>query len=401
MRIASSGVESVIAFVAIAYDRSAKVGSQYIHCGLIRSIANLKKYDVGSAKAMKVAVDSLEPPTSLVAMNDVSMGNLQLQNGCQAFGLVRHTLGRTDDAPRRKLKAECGLKETADFSKRHPKRVLQLGGNRNGVWPKSVICCAQSLRRLFRMRRLNSFHATWTNTYGDSKLGDNRYDRRKVGLKLAMYDHIGKFALAVWTWNCRNFNDTIDLVWRRFGSGIVTYWTSRLEMFFWRLLARGTYPLWGCTSFRLASLGFQHASQSLHLGGKFGDLFLKFLAAGTIRQWRIHFHRHNITQTVGQLKYQFTPGKHVPHALQLEDRSLTLLQYLASTNPTAGGPSKGDGSDDPPAVCGPIPTRAGDYGRRRPNLFLSRFGIVVPEVWGVIPDLSTWLSLIQASHVHS
>jgi hypothetical protein len=87
------------------------------------------------------------------------------------------------------------------------------------------------------MRRLNSFHATWTNTYGYSKLGDNRYDGRKVGLKLAMYDHIGKFAFAVGTWNCRNFNDTIDLVRRRFGGGIVTCWTSRLEMFFWRLLA--------------------------------------------------------------------------------------------------------------------------------------------------------------------
>jgi hypothetical protein len=53
------------------------------------------------------------------------------------------------------------------------------------------------------------------------------------------------------------------------------------------------------------------ASQSLHLGSKFGDLFLKFLAAGTIRLWRVCFHRYNITQTVGQLKYQFTPGKHV------------------------------------------------------------------------------------------
>ena len=58
---------------------------------------------------------------------------------------------------------------------------------------------------------MNSFHATWTNANGDSKLGDNRYDRRKVGLKLAMYDHIGKFAFAVGTWNCRNFDDTIDL----------------------------------------------------------------------------------------------------------------------------------------------------------------------------------------------
>ena len=230
-------MESVIAFVAVARDCSPKVRTENIHRGLIRSVAYLKKYDVESAKAMKVAIDPLEPPTSLIAMNHVSIGNLQLQNGYRAFGLVRNALGRTYNAARRKRKAETGLKETADFSKRHPERVLQLGGNRNGVWPKSVICCAQSLRRLFRMRRLNSFHATWTNAYWDSKLGDNRYDRRKVRLKLAMYDHIGKFALADCTWNCRNFNDTIDLVWRRFGSGIVTYWTSRLEMFFWRLLA--------------------------------------------------------------------------------------------------------------------------------------------------------------------
>ena len=237
MRIASSGVESVVAFVAIAYNRSPKVRTENIRRSLIRSVAYLKKYDVESAKAMKVAVDPLEPPTSLIAMNHFSIGNLQLQNGHQAFGLVRNTLGRTDDAARRKRKAETGLKETADFSKRHPERVLQLGGNCDGVWPQCVIRRTQSLRRLLRMRRLNSFHATWTNAYGDSKLSDNRYDGRKVRLELAMYDHIGKFALAVWTWNCRNFNDTIDLVWRRFGSGIVTYWTSRLEMFFWRLLA--------------------------------------------------------------------------------------------------------------------------------------------------------------------
>lgn len=78
---------------------------------------------------------------------------------------------------------------------------------------------------------------TWTNAYGYSKLGDNRYDRRKVRLKLAMYDHFGKFAFAVRTRNCRNFNDTINLVWRRFGGELVTYWTARLEMFFCRLLA--------------------------------------------------------------------------------------------------------------------------------------------------------------------
>ena len=166
-----------------------------------------------------------------------STGNLKLQNGCQAFGHVRNTLGRTDDAARRKRKAESRLKETANFSKRHPERVLQLGGNCDGVWPQCVIRRTQSVRRLLRMRRLNSFHATWTNAYGDSKLGDNRYDRRKVGLKLAMYDHIGKLAFAVRTWNCRNFDDTIDLVWGRFGSGIVTFWTSRLEVFFRRLLA--------------------------------------------------------------------------------------------------------------------------------------------------------------------
>ena len=55
--------------------------------------------------------------------------------------------------------------------------------------------------------------------------------------QVAMYDHIGKLAFAVRTRNCRNFNDTIDLVWRRFGGGLVTYWTARLEMFFCRLLA--------------------------------------------------------------------------------------------------------------------------------------------------------------------
>ena len=36
---------------------------------------------------MKIAVDSVDPPTRLVAMNDVSMGNVQLQNGCQALDL--------------------------------------------------------------------------------------------------------------------------------------------------------------------------------------------------------------------------------------------------------------------------------------------------------------------------
>lgn len=205
---------------------------------------------------MKIAVNTLEPPPSLVGMNDISTGNLQLQNGSQAFGPICKTLVRADDAARRKRKTESGLKETADFSKRHPKRVLQLGGNRNGVWPKGVIRCAQGLRRLFRMRRLNSFHATWTNAYGHSKLGDNRYDRRNVGLKLAMYDHIDKFAFAVWTWNCRNFDDTIDLVWCRFEGRLVTYWTARLQVFFWRLLAGGTYPLWGSASFGLSSLRF-------------------------------------------------------------------------------------------------------------------------------------------------
>lgn len=34
-------------------------------------------------------------------------------------------------------------------------------------------------------------------------------------------------------------------------------------------------------------------------------------AASTIRLWRGCYHRYEITQTVGQLKYQFTPGKHV------------------------------------------------------------------------------------------
>ena len=136
MRIAPSGVESVIAFVAIAYDRSAKVGSEYIHSGLIGSVANLKKYDVRSAKTMKVAVDSLEPPTSLVAMNDVSIGNLQLQNGCQTFGFVRKTLSRTDNSARRKRKAESRQKETTNFSKRHSERVLQLGRNCDGIWPQ-------------------------------------------------------------------------------------------------------------------------------------------------------------------------------------------------------------------------------------------------------------------------
>ena len=32
--------------------------------------------------------------------------------------------------------------------RRNPERVLQFGGNRNGVWPKSVICRAQNLRSL-------------------------------------------------------------------------------------------------------------------------------------------------------------------------------------------------------------------------------------------------------------
>ena len=121
MRIASSGVEIVVTFVAIASDRSAKMWTENIHCSLIRSVTYLKKHNVWRAKAMKVAVDSLEPPTGLVSMNDVSIGNLQLQNGCQAFGLVRKTLGRTDDAAWRERKAESGLQETTDFSKRHPK----------------------------------------------------------------------------------------------------------------------------------------------------------------------------------------------------------------------------------------------------------------------------------------
>ena len=136
MGIASSGIERVIAFIAIAHNNSPKVRTENIHCRTIRSVAYLKNYDVGSAKAMKVAVDPLEPPASLVCMNDISIGNLQLQNGDQAFGFVRDILGRTDNTTWRKGKTESRLKEAGNFSKWHPERVFQFGSYCDGVWPQ-------------------------------------------------------------------------------------------------------------------------------------------------------------------------------------------------------------------------------------------------------------------------
>ena len=55
------------------------------------------------------------------------------------------------------------------------------------------------------------------------------------------------------------------------------------------------------------SLKFQFLGQSLHFSRKLSNLFLKLLAAGTIRSWRFRFHRHNITHSPIPLKYQFHP----------------------------------------------------------------------------------------------
>ena len=213
MGIASSGIERVIAFIAIAHNNSPKVRTENIHCRTIRSVAYLKNYDVGSAKAMKVAVDSLEPPASLVCMNDISIGNLQLQNGDQAFGFVRDILGRTDNTTWRKGKTESRLKEAGNFSKWHPERVFQFGSYCDGVWPQGMVCSTQRLRCLFRMRCLDTLQATWTYSYRDAQLCNNRNDGRQVGLILTMNYHVLKITLAVRARNNRNVNNTINFIW--------------------------------------------------------------------------------------------------------------------------------------------------------------------------------------------
>ena len=178
---------------------------------------------------------------------------------------------------------------------------------------------------------LNPLHATWTCSYRNAKLGNNRNDGRQVRLILAMNYHILKITLAVRARNNRNVDNTIDLVWCGLCRRLVPDQATRLEVLFGRLFTRGTYSLRSGTSFRRSSLRLQLVGQSLHFSRKISNLFLKLLAAGTIRLWRFRFHRPNITHFHIRLKYQFQPGKHVLRNVLL-DRKTTLVQGTSSSN---------------------------------------------------------------------